>query len=113
MCYNDITEGLGISSAPDQLTNITTLPVKDNPVGDARGTVAMVFIAVDMIIQGLGKAPRAPTLTQYVDGKCNPRRTGYHLGRYKYTRTHSEIKTTFLTTLYLLTQSCFIKYLNT
>ena len=58
MCYNDIIGGLRISSAPDQLTNITTLRIKDNPVGDARGTVAMVFLAVDMIIQGLGKAPR-------------------------------------------------------
>lgn len=80
LCYNTSIERT-ISYLPVSPLNTTGVPTETTEVNDARGTVAMVFIAVGMIIQGLGKAPRAPMLAQYIDDNCNPRKTGFYMGR--------------------------------
>ena len=49
-------------------------------------TTAMAFIAVGMILQGFGKAPRFPMLTQYLDDNTKKRDTGFYMGTY-YSKT--------------------------
>lgn len=43
--------------------------------------VTMALLAVGMIMQGVGKAPRYPMLGQFLDDNTNARETGFYLGK--------------------------------
>ncbi|XP_069123732.1 solute carrier organic anion transporter family member 2B1-like [Argopecten irradians] len=43
-------------------------------------TLAIAIIAIGMIVQGVGKAPRAPFVTVYIDDNCEKRKTGFYVG---------------------------------
>lgn len=59
----------------------------DNERQDVVGTatsftpVAMAIIAIGMILQGVGKAPRAPFSSYYIDENVDKRKTSLYLGR--------------------------------
>lgn len=68
----------------DFTNNTVSVDIADEAKGpnDARSSVAMAFIAIGMIVQGLGKAPRAPMIAQYIDDNSKPRETGFFMGKY-------------------------------
>ncbi|KAH3864450.1 hypothetical protein DPMN_027468 [Dreissena polymorpha] len=44
------------------------------------GTVALALIAIGMVLQGVGKAPRSPMAGKYLDDNTKPRETGFYMG---------------------------------
>ncbi|XP_060066145.1 solute carrier organic anion transporter family member 2B1-like [Ylistrum balloti] len=43
-------------------------------------TLSIVIIAIGMMVQGIGKAPRAPFVTVYIDDNVEKRKTGFYAG---------------------------------
>ena len=66
-----------------QVSNITvTAESTETEEEHTARNVTMAFIAIGMIIQGFGKAPRYPMLGQYLDDNTNERETGFYLGEF-------------------------------
>lgn len=61
--------------------NVTTTSTQSVGGDDAASSVAMALIAVGMVLQGIGKAPRYPMLGQYLDDNTERRDTGYYMGK--------------------------------
>ncbi|KAL4239396.1 hypothetical protein ACF0H5_000213 [Mactra antiquata] len=49
-------------------------------VDSTASNVTMALIAIGMVLQGIGKAPRYPMLAQYLDDNTSNRDTGYYMG---------------------------------
>ena len=62
----------------DQLATINSQ--EKQSIAEVR-SVAMAFIAIGMILQGFGKAPRSPMLAQYLDDNTKKRETGFYMGK--------------------------------
>lgn len=79
MCYNRSV----LQSSPEQtfISNSSVIGVeKVEETNNFRSNVAMAFISIGMVVQGLAKAPRGPMLTQYIDDNCGKRETGFFMG---------------------------------
>lgn len=67
-----------------ETSNFTLLPDSvdslENGEDSTARDVTMALIAIGMIIQGIGKAPRYPMLGQYLDDNTKHRETGYYVG---------------------------------
>ena len=44
-------------------------------------SIPLVIFAIGMIVQGIGKAPRYPMLTQYLDDNTKKGDTGFYMGK--------------------------------
>ena len=42
--------------------------------------MAFVLIAIGMVLQGVGKSPRYPFVTLYIDDTVDKRETGFYMG---------------------------------
>ena len=69
---DDVMDVVGCSSAKAKRVKSST--------SEATKNMALTIIAIGMLFQGIGKAPRGPFTTVYVDDNVNKRKTGYFIG---------------------------------
>lgn len=82
----NLCENVSESVIPEssRTNNVTVLAESSAPhEDDTARNVTMALIAIGMIIQGIGKAPRYPMLGQYLDDNTGKRETGYYVGKFQ------------------------------
>ena len=78
LCTNISSKIPSTANSSEQLLNSNSQ--EKQSIADVR-SAAMAFIAIGMIFQGFGKAPRFPMLAQYLDDNTNKRNTGFYMGK--------------------------------